>query len=58
MHKRNDGRYQATITWSEDDELLTEWINEYKDEHNTSDSQAITYALRNYIQKDIANEGQ
>ena len=50
MHKREDGRYQATITWSEDDELLTEWINEYKDEHNTSDSQAIKYALRNYIQ--------
>jgi len=56
MHKRNDGRYQATVTWSEDNDLLTEWIEDYKADHGASDSQAIKYALREYIQLETANE--
>ena len=51
MHERNDEKMQATVIW--DNDRITEWIEQYKDEHGASDSQAIKYALRNVAQGEI-----
>ena len=51
MHERDDGAMQASVTWRSS--TITDWIDEYKAEHNASDSQAIKYALRQQAQADL-----